>query len=378
MAPVRRQHCTGLTPPGFVLAPPPAALNFNFTADVAHNGNVPWLIPLSRALSQVVRGAFSLRLLVGGMPWRADEMARAWQWVWCTFLSAIDTAVAVLPGSGRVTSALGVSAEQIASSLLPEALQGMLTKIAAGKLSVDEGRRAVQNVSLVALYHLECALLLGEEALHFGETRVKKAIFHGESINAGYHESVMHRADAILWALSSASGGHGAACVGESPRIAEIGVHIGEVASRILERHPTLRWLGIDPYECDPDMTNYREGATGSEVLRIVRSQLQPWLGGRAQLLVARSDEVLDAEVGDEHFDLVFVDARHSFETAAADIATWGQRVKPGGLVAGHDYAFAYYGVVQAAHASLPAGAVLHLAPNSVYWWQVPGAEVGC
>merc|ERR1711920_986969 len=113
---------------------------------------------------------------------------------------------------------------------------------------------------------------------------------------------------------------------------------------------------------------------SGSEVLRRARANLAPWLGQRAQFLVARSTEVHQAELGTEKFDAVFVDAMHTEESAKQDIITWSPRIRAGGLLAGHDYSFGYRGVVEAAHALIPRGATLHLAPNNVFWWRTPNS----
>jgi predicted O-methyltransferase YrrM len=39
-------------------------------------------------------------------------------------------------------------------------------------------------------------------------------------------------------------------------------------------------------------------------------------------------------------FDLVFIDADHSYEECKADIEFWTPKVKPGGIVCGHDVTF--------------------------------------
>jgi len=101
-------------------------------------------------------------------------------------------------------------------------------------------------------------------------------------------------------------------------------------------------------------------------------AKLQPWLGSRAQLLVAATAEAA-AGWGPGHFDLVFVDAAHSEAAVAADLAAWAPLVRPGGVLAGHDYCQAFPGVIRAAHAALPRGQVLHLAPDAVFWWHMPG-----
>ena len=38
--------------------------------------------------------------------------------------------------------------------------------------------------------------------------------------------------------------------------------------------------------------------------------------------------------------DLVFIDGSHDFESVCSDIETWLPKIKPGGVLAGHDYDF--------------------------------------
>jgi predicted O-methyltransferase YrrM len=40
----------------------------------------------------------------------------------------------------------------------------------------------------------------------------------------------------------------------------------------------------------------------------------------------------------DESIDWVFIDADHSYPSVRADIAAWAPKVRPGGLLSGHDY----------------------------------------
>ena len=40
----------------------------------------------------------------------------------------------------------------------------------------------------------------------------------------------------------------------------------------------------------------------------------------------------------DERLDFVFIDANHSYEACLEDIRLWFPKVKPNGVIAGHDY----------------------------------------
>lgn len=47
-------------------------------------------------------------------------------------------------------------------------------------------------------------------------------------------------------------------------------------------------------------------------------------------------------------YDVVYIDADHSYEAVMADITNWSKLLKPGGIVAGHDFAHSWPGVTQA------------------------------
>jgi predicted O-methyltransferase YrrM len=50
----------------------------------------------------------------------------------------------------------------------------------------------------------------------------------------------------------------------------------------------------------------------------------------------------------DASLDFVFIDAAHDFENVRADIQAWRPKVKPGGVLAGHDYLACWPGVILA------------------------------
>jgi hypothetical protein len=57
------------------------------------------------------------------------------------------------------------------------------------------------------------------------------------------------------------------------------------------------------------------------------------------------------ARVPLDSLDWVYVDADHSEEGCLQDLQLWGARVKPGGIIAGHDYSsLGGMGVIEAVH----------------------------
>lgn len=75
---------------------------------------------------------------------------------------------------------------------------------------------------------------------------------------------------------------------------------------------------------------------------------------GLASRITAIEAHSVDAAktFSDGSLDAVFIDAEHTSEAVAADIAAWLPKVKPGGIIAGHD--FDYEGVKAAVSAALP------------------------
>lgn len=67
----------------------------------------------------------------------------------------------------------------------------------------------------------------------------------------------------------------------------------------------------------------------------------------------------------DNHFDFVYVDAGHEPDSCRADILAWLQKVKPGGVIAGHDYHQDYPGVIQAVDEIFKTKATI----TAVNWW---------
>jgi len=206
----------------------------------------------------------------------------------------------------------------------------------------------------------------------FGRSRVSMAFFHGDvggssSVATG---SKSNHADVLLWLLRSASSHQ----EGAAPYIVELGVESAACGARLLAEHSTLQWFGVDKYDDSTDSPWHdpdHPGARDLTALLQARSRLRPWLGERAHLLMGHT--VSSASLWKEQkVDMVFVDADHSEAAVLADIAAWTPHVRSGGIMAGHDYCRTFSGVVRAAHAALPRGAILHLAPDLVFWWHVP------
>lgn len=368
-----------------------SAGSHNVSGELARFGAPVWLLRIAWAVVAMWDCSSALRVVrsaiaetgsaPAGVAMLEIPVCNDWGQLWCGFLCSLQATARALPPAGLVKTALNRSAADIAQGELPGALAPALRGLAYGGSSWVGGGAAVHNATLVLLEYIECAMLLGEEALRLQALRlpgaglqpISRAVFHGEATAAGLEDGRISRGDVLLWVLD---GGDLSAESRRSfrrpvrPRVAELGVNLAKVSDFMLRERPGLRWLGVDPY-LGRIWTPGGERREGSDVLKEARAMLAPH-GERARLIVAKSSDVSEEELGPEPFDLVFVDAAHDEASAAADLATWAPRVRPGGIVAGHDFRRHYKGVVVAAHAALPPGATLHLAPDAVFWWRVP------
>mmetsp|Transcript_1011 Transcript_1011/g.3339 ORF Transcript_1011/g.3339 Transcript_1011/m.3339 type:complete len:423 (-) Transcript_1011:215-1483(-) len=351
----------------------------NWTDDFLGYDPGPWQPMASNAVAALTDTALAVRTYCAVLVSRCTEILGTWGAAWCLFVRKMQAAAKVLPPAGLIVSALDTSAAALLREALPWALIMPLSGLATGKAPLESSLVMVQNTTLVFAEYVEHALVLGEEASVFGRSRVIRARFHGDAADAGVPEGRMLRSDVLLWLLGATPGNVGNGAPGwtpasRAPWVVELGVEGGECGARLLEGHATLRWLGVDKYddstdrpEHDPDSPHGRDTVS---LLR-ARSRLRPWLRSRAQLLLGQTVEAA-ALWGEHPVDLLFVDADHSEAAVTADLAAWAPHVRPGGVVAGHDYCRAFPGVIRAVHAALPRGSTLHLAPDMVFWWRAP------
>jgi Methyltransferase domain len=133
--------------------------------------------------------------------------------------------------------------------------------------------------------------------------------------------------------------------VGEA---AEIGVQQGLFSRCLLDRWQGSMLHLIDPWRKFDDgyvdianVSNDQHEAFLREALR----NLQPHQG-RYRVHRELSQEAVSS-FADNSLDFVYIDANHEYQAVLEDIRAWFSKVKPGGVLAGHDY---LDGVLPAGH----------------------------
>lgn len=121
----------------------------------------------------------------------------------------------------------------------------------------------------------------------------------------------------------------------------EIGVWVGNYAKHICQNWNGREYIGVDSWaECADWAPVNAEGQ--NEYLEKTLQNLKPWLVGvnpRASLYRMTSVEAATFfKSQGRTFDWVYIDANHKYEYVRDDIEAWFGLVRPGGLLAGHDY----------------------------------------
>ena len=137
--------------------------------------------------------------------------------------------------------------------------------------------------------------------------------------------------------------------------IAEVGVALGDFSTALIESCDPSLFVAIDTFE----LHKFSElwGRPTSEVFgdatheELYRGRLAPY-GDRVKIEPGFSWEVL-SRYPEEHFDLIYIDAAHDYESVKMDTNIAASRTKMGGILIFNDYimydhvADAPYGIEQ-------------------------------
>ncbi len=132
----------------------------------------------------------------------------------------------------------------------------------------------------------------------------------------------------------------------------EIGVAGGHFSKQILKTWGSLKhlWL-VDAWQHFPE--GYSDACNLPQQIQEERFQqvLKDFMDEK-KVVVARALSVSAAAMFQpEIFDFIYLDANHSTKAVREDLEHWWPKLKPGGIIAGHDYQAgngAGYGVKQA------------------------------
>jgi FkbM family methyltransferase len=120
----------------------------------------------------------------------------------------------------------------------------------------------------------------------------------------------------------------------------EVGVKEGEFSEHLLRHWAGAHLISVDPWledgaEAYLDIANVPQ-AMHEVFYQRTRTRLAPF-GTRSTIRRQTSTEAAE-RLPHHSLDFVYLDARHDYESVLEDLAAWADKVRPGGILAGHDY----------------------------------------
>lgn len=129
--------------------------------------------------------------------------------------------------------------------------------------------------------------------------------------------------------------------------VAEIGVNRGEFSEKILEISKPKKLHLVDMWS-----TKRYHGGLKELVERKFKTEIE---SSNVVMNLGMSTSVIP-DFEDNYFDFVYLDTDHLLENTTKELALLRTKMKPGGIIAGHDYIIGNwngvvrYGVVEAVH----------------------------
>lgn len=127
----------------------------------------------------------------------------------------------------------------------------------------------------------------------------------------------------------------------------EVGTDHGKYAQQLCEGIPGLSLYCVDPWVPYKEGDEVHDQEEMDNIYNEAQQRLEPY-----DVLFHKRTSMDAVKLFDDNFqDFVFIDGNHSYENVLEDITEWTKKVKPGGIVAGHDYKVDTvndYGVIEA------------------------------
>ena len=114
----------------------------------------------------------------------------------------------------------------------------------------------------------------------------------------------------------------------------ELGVEAGLFSEVLCKQIPGVELFCVDAWLAYRSYREYVPQEKIDEIYETAQKRLLPY---GAKLIKGLSMDVVKT-FEDESLDFVYIDANHTYSHVLNDITEWSKKVRPGGIVAGHDY----------------------------------------
>lgn len=118
-------------------------------------------------------------------------------------------------------------------------------------------------------------------------------------------------------------------------RGAEVGVWKGAYSEEFCRALPGVEWFAIDPWAPYAD---YREAKNDAELIASAYEEARVRLSRYDCRLIKESSLDASVLIDDGSLDVVYIDGNHEAPFVRQDLEMWAPKLRPGGILAGHDY----------------------------------------
>ena len=115
----------------------------------------------------------------------------------------------------------------------------------------------------------------------------------------------------------------------------EVGVERGQYSEVLCRSNPGARLYCVDAWKA---YKGYRDHVNQLKLDRFYTETTERLAPFKVSIVRGFSVDVAATRFEDGSLDFVYLDGNHSFENVAADLAAWSRKVRPGGIIAGHDF----------------------------------------
>ena len=117
----------------------------------------------------------------------------------------------------------------------------------------------------------------------------------------------------------------------------EIGTEQGLYAETLCKANPNLHLYCIDPWLVYDSNLGYHPAITKQQVAGFYIGAVERLRPYNITIIKKLSMEAVN-QFPDDSLDFVYIDGNHRLEYVINDLAKWTKKVRPGGIVSGHDY----------------------------------------
>ena len=114
----------------------------------------------------------------------------------------------------------------------------------------------------------------------------------------------------------------------------EIGVLFGRYSKILCEANPKLKLFSIDPWQKYDEYRDLKIQKDFDDLYEKTKTNLAQF---NCKIIREKSMDAVK-NFPDNFLDFVYIDGNHEFASETNDVCEWSKKVRPGGIISGHDY----------------------------------------